>query len=47
MSKYSQLTLGITNAVCAVANIITQNWDALVVNIIICVLCLSNFIESE
>lgn len=47
MSKYFFLTLGITNAVCIVVNIINQKWDALVINIISCVLCLANFVMKD
>lgn len=47
MSKYFSLTLGITNAVCIVVNIIVQEWDVLALNIILCVLCLGNFIASD
>lgn len=46
MNKYFSLTLGITNAVCIVVNIITQNWDVLVVNIITCMLCFYCFVED-
>lgn len=47
MSKYSLLSLGIANAVLIVANIINQKWDVLLVNIIICVLCLAIFITED
>ena len=47
MSKYFSLALGIANAVCIVVNISNQKWDVLVLNIIACVLCLSNFMMSD
>lgn len=47
MNKYFTLVLGIVNAAYIVANIINQKWDVLLVNIIICVLCLSNFIAND
>ena len=47
MNKYFTLVLGIVNAAYIVANIINQKWDVLLVNIIICVLCLANFIAND
>lgn len=47
MSKYFSLVLGVANAVCIVINIINQKWDVLVLNIIICVLSLGNFMASD
>ena len=47
MSKYISLALGIANAVCIVVNIINQKWDVLVLNAIVCVLCIANFIAND
>lgn len=47
MNKYFALVLAIANAVCIAVNIINQKWDVLVLNIIACVLCLSNFMASN
>lgn len=47
MNKSFFLNLGIANAVLIVANIINQKWDVLLVNIIICVLCLAIFITND
>ena len=47
MSKYFSLVLGIADAVCIVVNIINQKWDVLVLNVIVCVLCIANFIAND
>ena len=47
MNKYFSLALGVSNAVCIVANIINQKWDVMTINIIACVLCLGNFMASD
>lgn len=47
MSKYISLALGVANAVCIPADIINQNWGILVINIIACVLCLTNFMTND
>lgn len=47
MSKYFLLVLGVANAVCIVVNIANQKWDILVLNIIACVLCLTNFMIND
>ena len=47
MSKYFVLVLGIANAGCIVVNIINQKWDVLVLNAIVCVLCIANFIANN
>lgn len=47
MSKYFSLALGVANAVCIVVNVTNQKWDVLALNIIACVLCLSNFMMSD
>ena len=47
MNKSFFLNLGIANALLIVADIINKKWGVLLVNIIICVLCLVNFIEND
>lgn len=37
----------IVNAACIVVNIINQKWDVLVLNVIVCVLCIANFIAND
>ena len=47
MNEYFTLVLGIVNAACIVVNIINQKWDVLVLNVIVCVLCIANFIAND
>ena len=47
MNKYFSLALGVANAVCILADIINQTWGILVINIIACVLCLTNFMIND
>ena len=45
--EYFTLVLGIVNAAYIVVNIINQKWDVLVLNVIVCVLCIANFIAND
>ena len=47
MNEYFTLVLGIVNAAYIIVNIINQKWDVLVLNVIVCVLCIANFIANE
>ena len=47
MNEYFTLVLGIVNAAYIVVNIINQKWDVLVLNVIVCVLCIANFIAND
>lgn len=47
MNEYFTLVLGIVNAACIVVNIINQKWDVLVLNVIVCALCIANFIAND
>ncbi len=47
MNEYFTLVLGIVNAAYIVVNIINQKWDVLVLNAIVCVLCIANFIAND
>ena len=47
MNEYFTLFLGIVNAAYIVVNIINQKWDVLVLNVIVCVLCIANFIAND
>ena len=47
MNKYFALVLSIVNVVCIVVNIINQKWDVMTLNIIVCVICIANFIVND
>lgn len=47
MNEYFTLVLGIVNAAYIIVNIINQKWDVLVLNVIVCVLCIANFIAND
>lgn len=47
MNEYFTLVLGIVNVAYIVVNIINQKWDVLVLNAIVCVLCIANFIAND
>jgi hypothetical protein len=47
MNKYFALVLSIVNVACIVVNIINQKWDVMTLNIIVCVICIANFIVND